>query len=153
MAICNNESTRKWTQEIEVPAPLISYIYRTTQRYFARELNKYHLGWGHFAILMAVYEMDGPSQDSIALSRGFNKTMVAKSVIRLEEEKLIIRVPDANDRRVKKLLLTDKGKKILPTLLQVGQILNNSLLEGLDDTASSQSIEFLRRIALNVSQL
>ena len=149
----DSKTTTQWIQEIEMPAALISYIYRSTQRYFARELIEYHLGWGHFAVLIAVYEMDGPSQDSIASSRGFDKTMVAKTVIRLEEEGLIIRITDSNDRRIKKLHLTDKGKRILPKLLQIGLELNKSMFADFDETASSQSLKILRKIALNVSKL
>lgn len=149
----DSDTTTQWIQEIEMPAALISYIYRSTQRYFARELSEYHLGWGHFAVLMAVYEMNGPSQESIASSRGFDKTMVAKTVIRLEEEDLIIRINDQNDRRIKKLHLTDKGKRILPKLLQIGLELNTSIFTGFNETASSQSLKDLRKIALNISKL
>jgi DNA-binding MarR family transcriptional regulator len=149
----NNKMATQWIQEIEQPAALISYIYRTCQKYFAKELAAYHLGWGHFAILMAVNEMDGPSQDSIALSRGFDKTMVAKSVILLEEEGLIRRVTDANDRRIKRLFLTDKGKSVLPELLRVGRTLNSAMLAGFEKNTSAQVLDDLRRIALNVSKV
>jgi len=152
MVTGNKKTTQDWIKDIEVPAALISYIYRTSQRYFAKELADYRLGWGHFGILMAVNEMDGPSQDTIALSRGFDKTMVAKSVIRLEEEGLVQRVVDKNDRRIKRLFLTEKGKKLLPELISVGLGLNNLMFKSMDDTESSQSLEYLRRIALNVSK-
>lgn len=148
-----NERATQWIQEIEQPAALISYIYRTCQKYFAKELAAYNLGWGHFAILMAVNEMDGPSQESIALSRGFDKTMVAKSIIRLEEEGFVHRVTDVNDRRIKRLFFTDKGKSILPELLRVGQTLNKSMLADFKKTASTQALKDLRRIALNVSKV
>jgi len=119
MAANTNKMATRWIEETEKPAALISYIYRTCQKYFAKELSKYHLGWGHFAVLMAVNEMDGPSQDSIALSRGFDKTMVAKSIILLEKEGFVDRVTDANDRRIKRLYLSDKGKRVLPEIMQV----------------------------------
>lgn len=148
----NNEMATQWIQEIEIPAPLISYIYRTTQRYFAKELSRYHLGWGHFAILMAVNEMEGPSQDSIALSRGFDKTMVAKSVLQLEKEGFVHRATDVKDRRIKRLFLTDKGKSILPEILQVGLTLNRSMFADFDENASAQTLDDLRKIAFNVSK-
>lgn len=143
----------RWIQETEKPAALISYIYRTCQKYFAKELSKYHLGWGHFAILMAVNEMDGPSQDSIALSRGFDKTMVAKSITQLEKSGFVRRVTDANDRRIKRLYLSEKGKSVLPEIMQVGRTLNESLFADFDRGASSQTLADMRKIALNVSKL
>ena len=143
----------RWIQETEKPAALISYIYRICQKYFAKELSKYHLGWGHFAILMAVNEMDGPSQDSIALSRGFDKTMVAKSITQLEKAGFVRRVTDANDRRIKRLYLSDKGKSVLPEIMQVGRTLNESLFADFDRGASSQTLADMRKIALNASKL
>ena len=153
MAANTNKMATRWIEETEKPAALISYIYRTCQKYFAKELSKYHLGWGHFAVLMAVNEMDGPSQDSIALSRGFDKTMVAKSIILLEKEGFVDRVTDANDRRIKRLYLSDKGKRVLPEIMQVGLTLNTSMFADFDTITSSQTLEDLRRIALNVSKV
>lgn len=149
----NREPESAWIQEVEAPAALVSYIYRTCQRYFAKELSGYRLGWGHFAILMAVNEMDGPSQDSIALCRGFDKTMVAKSVVRLEEEGLVQRVTDPEDRRVKRLYLTEKGKRLLPELLRTGHALNTSIFAGFTKAESRQAMEDLRKIAGNVAKV
>src|SRR5665647_2994581 len=106
MGLNNEESVIQWIQDIDIPAALISYSYRTIQKSFAKELSPYHIGWGHFAILMSLYENEGRSQDSLALSRGFDKTMIAKSVVRLEEEGFVHRVTDPDDKRVKRLYLT-----------------------------------------------
>ena len=83
----NEETAIKWIEDIDIVAAMISYTYRSVQKHFAKELAQYHIGWGHFAILMSLYDQDGRSQDSLAQSRGgFDKTMIAKSILRLEKE-------------------------------------------------------------------
>lgn len=147
------ESTIQWISDVDVPAALISYLYRSLQKAFAQELADYHIGWGNFAILAAVYEKEGRSQDSLALSRGFDKTMITKSVVRLEEEGLIYRQVDPKDRRVKRLYLTQKGQDLRNEILQVGHRLNDLLFTGLGPGEVEQAMTILRKIAINAANL
>jgi DNA-binding MarR family transcriptional regulator len=147
------ESVIQWISDIDVPAALISYAYRTIQKSFAKELAPYHIGWGHFAILMSLYEVEGRSQDSLALSRGFDKTMIAKSVVRLEEEDFIRRKTDQDDKRVKRLYLTEKSRNLRPEMERIGYLLNELLLRDLDAGESAVAIRNLRKIAVNASEL
>jgi len=147
-----DNSVTQWILEIKVPAALISYSYRTIQKKFAKELAPYHIGWGHFAILMSLYENEGSSQDSLALSRGFDKTMIAKSVVKLEEEDLIRRRTDPADKRVKRLYLTEKGWKLKPEMERIGLCINKLLVKDFDAKESKIILEYLRRIALNASE-
>jgi DNA-binding MarR family transcriptional regulator len=147
------ESAIQWISDVDVPAALISYSYRALQRAFARELADYHIGWGHYAILMALYETEGRSQDGLALSRGFDKTMIAKSVVKLEEEGLIYRKVDSKDRRVKRLYLTKKGKSIEGDIHRIGYRLNRALFAGLEPDEAKQAMEILRKITINAAGL
>jgi len=148
-----DNSITQWIQEIKVPAALISYSYRAVQKKFAKELAPYHIGWGHFAILMSLYENEGRSQDSLALSRGFDKTMIAKSVVKLEEEDLIQRRIDPVDKRVKRLYLTEKSRKLVPEMERIGLGINKILVKDFDKKESKIILEYLRKIALNASEM
>jgi len=59
---------------------------------------------------MSPYDQDGRSQDSLAQSKGFNKMMIAKSILRLEEEGIVYRKIDPEDKRIKRLYLTEIGR-------------------------------------------
>jgi DNA-binding MarR family transcriptional regulator len=147
------ESVIQWISDIDVPAALISYAYRTIQKSFAKELAPYHIGWGHFAILVSLYEMEGRSQDSLALFRGFDKTMIAKSVVRLEEVGFVRRETDQDDKRVKRLYLTEKSLNLRPEMERIGYRLNELLLKDFDADESALTMRNLRKIALNASEL
>jgi DNA-binding MarR family transcriptional regulator len=147
------ESVIQWISDIDVPAALISYAYRTIQKSFAKDLAPYHIGWGHFAILVSMYEMEGRSQETLASSRGFDKTMIAKSVVKLEEEGFVRRETDQDDKRVKRLYLTEKSRNLRPEMERIGYRLNELLLRDLDAEESAVAMRNLRKIALNASEL
>ncbi len=150
-----NEKTvvTEWIRGINVPAALISYTYRALQKKFQAALGHYNLGWGHFIILMILLDREGLRQDEIALSRGFDKTMIAKSVIRLEEEDLVYRITDPDDRRVRRLFLTEAGKRAGPELRCIGSEISEGLLKDFTPDESQKLLEYLRRIAMNASEL
>jgi len=143
----------QWIGEISIQLALISYCYRTIQQRFSADLAPYHIGWGHFAILMSLYEDEGRSQDSLALSRGFDKTMIAKSVVKLEEEGLIRREVDASDKRVRRLYLTAAGKKVRPELEKIGLTISRQIFAGMDKDEEEAALACLKKMALNAAKL
>jgi DNA-binding MarR family transcriptional regulator len=149
----NEETTVQWIEDIDIVAAMISFTYRSVQKHFAKELAQYRIGWGHFAILMSLYNQEGRSQDSLAQSGGFDKTMIAKSILRLEEEGIVYRKIDSEDKRIKRLYLTEKGKELRPEMERIGLKLNALLLKGLDSDELSCAIEIVRKIALNAAKL
>jgi DNA-binding MarR family transcriptional regulator len=149
----NEETAIKWIEDIDIVAAMISYTYRSVQKHFAKELAQYHIGWGHFAILMSLYDQDGRSQDSLAQSRGFDKTMIAKSILRLEKEGIVYRKIDQEDKRIKRIYLTEKGRKLRPEMERIGFELNALLLKDFNSDELSSAIESVRKIALNAAKL
>jgi len=149
----NENNAVQWVEDVDVAAALIYFIYRSVQRHLARELAEYNIGWGHFAILMALYEREGVSQESLARSRGFDKTMIAKSLLTLEKEGLVYRKNDREDRRVKRLFLTEKGKRIKPGLDRIGSELNASLMGEMSPREASAAMGLIRTIAVNAARL
>jgi DNA-binding MarR family transcriptional regulator len=146
-------SVTGWIRQIDYPGALISYIYRASQKRMTKELAPFHLGVGHFMILMALYEKEGRSQDELAQSKGFDKTMIAKSIVKLEEGGFISRVIDPGDNRVKRLYLTKKGRNIQNEMVQIGEIFNRILLMDFSRDEADKVIEGLRKIALNASTM
>ena len=91
--------------------------------------------------------MENRSQDSLTLFRGFDKKMIVKSVVRLEEEGGVWREIDLDDKRVKQLYLTEKSRNIRPEMERIGYRLNELSL--IDPDKSATAMRNLRQIALN----
>ena len=153
MSPIKDSPVTQWIRDVKIPAPLISYAYRIVQKKFAKDLAPNNIGWGHFAILVSLYDGEGRSQDSLAMSRGFDKTMVAKSVVKLEEEDLIRRRTDPADKRVKRLYLTEKSRKLRPEMYRIGYGINELLLKNFNEKESEDVLEVLRKIAMNAAEL
>jgi Transcriptional regulators len=150
----NEEETPiQWIEDIDKVAALISFTYRSVQKHFAKELAPYNIGWGHFSILMSLYRQEGRSQDSLAQSRGFDKTMIAKSILKMEKEGIVYRITDQEDKRIKRLYLTEKGRKMKPEMRKIGLELNSLLLKDFDSEELLSVIETIREIALNAAKL
>jgi DNA-binding MarR family transcriptional regulator len=149
----SEETPMKWIEDIDIVTALISFTYRSVQKYFSKELADYNIGWGHFAILMALYDQEGRSQESLAQSKGFDKTMITKSILRMEKEGIVYRKTDEEDRRIKRLYLTEKGKKLQPEMQKIGLKLNELLLRDFDTEEAAVAVEVTRKIALNASRL
>ena len=147
------ETTDHWIKEINVVTALISFSYRSIQKYFAKELAAYNIGWGNFAILMSLYDEEGRSQENLAQSRGFDKTMITKSVTKLENEGIVIRTVDPEDKRIKRLYLTKKGRMLEPEMKRIGLNVNKLLLVDLDTWEGPVVLESMRKIALNAAKL
>lgn len=149
----DEETALKWIEDVDKVAAMISFTYRSIQKYFAKELAQYNLGWGHFAILMSLYRLEGCSQDSLAQSKGFDKTMIAKSILKLEEADFVFREVDPEDKRIKRLYLTEKGRDLQPEMEKIAFELNGLLLVGFDSKDLPSAIETVRRIALNAARI
>jgi len=79
--------------------------------------------------------------------------MIAKSILRLEKEGIVYRKIDQEDKRIKRLYLTEKGRKLRPEMERIGFELNVFLLKGFDSDKLSSATEIVRKIALNAARL
>jgi DNA-binding MarR family transcriptional regulator len=95
---------------------------------------------------MSLYDQEVCSQDSLAQSKGFNKTMIAKSILRLEEEGIVYRKIDQEDKRIKRLYLTEIGRKLKPEMERIVFEINAFLLKGFDSDEFSSATESLGRL-------
>jgi DNA-binding MarR family transcriptional regulator len=143
----------EWILSNTIIASLISYNDRTIIRKFSKFLEVYRMGMGQFSILMNIHDVEGCSQDDLVVMRGFDKSMIAKSVAGLEKEGLVYRITDQNDHRIRRLYLTGQGKELYPELFRMGLSFDEKIYWNFTEEEKKQLIEYLRRIALNVSEL
>jgi DNA-binding MarR family transcriptional regulator len=148
-----NEEVVQWIEQNKPPAALFLYLHRTIERYLAKELAPYHIGWEQFAILMAFYEKDGRTEEDFVRERGFDRIFVAENVAVLEKGGLVQRAADPGNKAGKRLTLTQKGRTLEPEMKKIGAGLTASLLKGFDADAPAQAMTNLKKIAINASRL
>lgn len=86
----------------------------------------------HFIVLMHLGEEDGQSQLQLGAEAGRNKTTVTRAIDRLEKENMVVRVPDRQDRRHKRVYLTQKGKEMVTHMQQLAMRQMEEAKEGIN---------------------
>ena len=71
----------------------------------------------HMGILVDLWEKDGVKQQDLAASLIKDKATIARSLSTMEKMDLLVRVPDENDKRNKRIYLTNKGRSLHSLLM------------------------------------
>lgn len=109
-----------------------------TGRLMAKHLSNIFLAEGvalngdQLPVLLHLWMKDGQNQQDIADVIFRNKATVARNIHHLENENLVLRVPDENDKRNKKIYLTHKGKALESKVMPMAYQLKQKALQGID---------------------
>jgi DNA-binding MarR family transcriptional regulator len=77
---------------------------------------------------------------------------VSRHVDRMEAADLVERKPDPSDRRVRLLLLTEKGKSLLPGMREIALRIFEEAQEGLTENERSTLLKGLEHLVSNLSR-
>jgi DNA-binding MarR family transcriptional regulator len=93
---------------------------------------------------------EGMIQTELARILDVGKVSVGGLIDRLEASGLVYRQPDAIDRRVKRIFITERGYEILKHIGKVGDRLDNILCADIADDELEVATDVIRRIKANV---
>jgi len=94
-------------------------------------------GW----VLAYLSREDGQPQSELAAELDLGKVALGGLVDRLEASGMVERKPDAQDRRVKRIFLTSKGRRVATKQRKIARTLNADIMDGV----SSQDIRTTAR--------
>ena len=103
-----------------------------------------------FMVLLFLDGRDPESQQQAAERLGVDRTTMVGLVDSLEAKGLVVRRPDAKDRRRNVLELTADGKTALARAVRASDKAERQFLAGLDDAESAQLRALLARVAERV---
>jgi DNA-binding MarR family transcriptional regulator len=92
---------------------LMSQVDRLCTKRFIQNSHKAGLdiSQDQWMVLGPIWKQEGISQKEIAEYCGKDKTSVTKIIDTLEKKNFLVRFPDQIDQRVKRVVLSNKGKK------------------------------------------
>lgn len=96
------------------------------------------------------HDGDGYMQVELARLLDVGKVTLGGLIDRLEDSGFVIRVPDKNDRRSKRVLISSKGAEVLKQIESVSRKLNNEILK---DIAAEDEEKFAQLLAKMKSNL
>lgn len=107
---------------------------------------------GQEILMMKIAEKEGEAQKSLCDSFGLDHSTVAKSLTRLESQGMIQRHKCAEDGRVSKVYLTDKGRAATTAISKVWADLEKLTVTDLSEQERAQLIAIAEKIVPQMEQ-
>lgn len=104
-----------------------------------------------WSLLAILWKKDGCNQLELCKRSFREKTTLSRQLDKMEQENFIVRVPDRQDRRIRFIYLTAKGKSLEGLANQVVEETYLQAIEGLSDEELQVTKTVLKRIVDNLS--
>jgi DNA-binding MarR family transcriptional regulator len=147
---------------IEPPVPdqaprsvgfLISQLGFLSSKGFVGALEPLGIGPREFLLMRFVAATDGQSQQALAERLGVPPSRMVAMVDHLEEAGLVERRPDPEDRRVRGLHLTRKGRGVLDKASKIAIDYETRLCSGINREEREQLIDLLQKLQASQTHL
>ncbi len=129
---------------------VVTNLYRASQRLKAKMeqeiLSKYNLSFTAFSILYDLWIWDSKETRELAVSAGVTVATISSIANTLEKKELCKREVDPRDRRLVKLILTEKGRAVIEELYPKFNKGEKEIVEGLSEEEQKVLTRLLRRL-------
>lgn len=102
-------------------------------------------------ILKILHEEDGRPQNDMAHVTNRHKATLTRLLDTMEKNHLVVRIPDPNDKRVKRVYLTKQGKSHFESMKPVFQEASEEVQKGLTKTEIKTLISILKKVQGNIN--
>jgi DNA-binding MarR family transcriptional regulator len=129
---------------------LIHDVSRLRRSAFDRCLKPLSVTRSQWWVLAYLSREDGMTQSQLAEELDLGKVAVGGLIDRLERSGMVRRDPDPEDRRVNRIFLEPKSKQLITRMRKVSHVMNQTILEGLDDTRLEAAAATLNAMKSNL---
>ena len=103
-----------------------------------------------FLYVVRIYEHPGIIAEQLANLIKLDRTTLARAVRRLEKQGYVYRESDPDNKKIKHLYVTEKGKQIYPFIIRENSHSNEVALQGFTPEEAQQVHDYLKRIRQNI---
>ena len=97
----------------------LNLLFRCNKEFSHEKIRRQELSDTECMICSYIYSHENCSQDDVSVALKTDKTTVGKALTSLENKACVIRTQDEADKRVKRLSLTDAGRKKVAELIDI----------------------------------
>lgn len=126
---------------------LLSQVGSRSAQEFARLLDPLKLTPADAGILRLLKRSEGISQQNLARALNMHASRLVALIDALESRGLVVREPNATDRRLYSLKLTSRGNEVLHSIGDLAQQHNEIMSAGLSSAERAQLESLLQKIA------
>jgi DNA-binding MarR family transcriptional regulator len=142
--------TRSWDLRLGY---LIHDVSRLRRVCFDRELAPLGITRSQWWVLAFISRNDGLPQTQLANELDVGKVALGSLIDRLQGAGFVDRIPDAKDRRVKRVFLTDKARQLIKDIAPVNDNFNAKILAGIPRDDLDRTAQTLYRMKQNLIAL
>ena len=129
---------------------LIHDVARLMKTAFDRRGRELGLTRSQWYVLTVIYAHEGAPQAELADIMDMERPTLGKLLDRLEEKEWVERRPDPDDRRVKRVFLTDKVQSLMRALRGIAADVRADAIAGIDEAERDRLIETLISMKSNL---
>ncbi|AND38295.1 MULTISPECIES: MarR family winged helix-turn-helix transcriptional regulator [Cytobacillus] len=116
------------------------------------EFKELDLTKGQYLYLVRICENPGIIQEKLAEMIKVDRTTAARAIKKLEMNGFIEKKDDEQNKKIRKLFPTEKGKKVFPLIKREHEYSNAICLEGLSEKEAETIFKLLQRVRKNVEK-
>jgi len=116
------------------------------------EFKEYDLTKGQYLYLVRIYENPGIIQEKVAEMIKVDRTTAARAIQKLEINGFIEKQDDQQNKKIKKLFPTEKGKKVYPFIKREHDYSNRVALAGFSESEVETIYTLLQRVRKNTEK-
>ena len=131
---------------------LIHDVSRLRRTVYDQRLKPLGITRSQWWVLTNLSRHDGEGYSQIELARllDVGKVTLGGLIDRLEDNGLVVRVPDKEDRRSKRVLVSRKGKALQHRLEAIAKVVNTEIMEGISPEDEQALIDVLAKMKKNL---
>jgi DNA-binding MarR family transcriptional regulator len=137
------------------PQLTIGFLLHDTARLMRRDFERRSRGTGltraQWAVLAHLQRTEGSSQAQLADILDIEPITLVRLVDRLEAAGWVVRRPDPDDRRIRRLFLTETAKPLMEQFQELAEATRAAALNGLSAAEREQLTALLLRVRGNLS--
>lgn len=131
----------------------VNHLARLLERALRLRIAEHGVVPGQFAQLLALYEQDGLTQRELCERVQIEQPTMANTLQRMERDGLVHRVPDPQDRRQAKVLLSDRARELQEPLVAAAGEVNDLATRGLDVPEVAALLGTITRLIENLESI
>jgi DNA-binding MarR family transcriptional regulator len=138
---CPDEYAGRW----------FSVFHRLPLSFLSEGLKDYNISSGQVMFLLELYYLDGINQEELSSYLNIDEANTTRAIKKLEKEGYVIRKRDEEDRRVKRIYLTEKALEIKPKVLDLMNQWEEKMLKSLTSVEREVFIDLLKKVGHSLS--
>ena len=134
----------------------IGFVVNSTAKSFQKALDfelRKNVGvtLGQWRVVVTLVMYPGITQKEIADKVGIESATLVPVIDKMENDDLLVRKPDAKDRRVNRIYLTSRSDKLLESMLECAIKIRKFSTKEVSENDLQTTMETLRKISQNLS--